>query len=287
MRVLVSMRPRPSRDSRTAARTRGRGRDGTGRGRGARAARRCTLRPTARRDRRGARGRGSRTSCAPGTPSPTIGYLFGTTRTCQPGASGSPGPTRATSGGVSASLPSQNGQLSTRTGIGACCTRNVSGRSARAGARITRSPVSSSTSSSCTKGQARARSRLPWTYGRAVRDHRRRAGWQHRGDRRGFARRRRHARRARHHRRCRAPLGLHPEQGDDRDGQRAHRARERPCDGSGRDRAPGCSRVARSGDEDGGHPPRRCHEPARVPRCAPGARDRAAHRRVHGRGRYR
>ncbi len=31
------------------------------------------------------------TSCAPATPSPTIGYLFGTTRSVQPRVSGAPG----------------------------------------------------------------------------------------------------------------------------------------------------------------------------------------------------
>ncbi len=131
---------------------RSRARDGSARGRAARARHRRGRGRRARRGRRRARGRRSRPRARPATPSPTIGYLFGTTRSVQPGVSGSPGPNRATSGGVSRSLPAQNGQVATLRGSGSECTRKVSGRSARAGARITRSPVSSSTRSCCIEG---------------------------------------------------------------------------------------------------------------------------------------
>ena len=77
-----------------------------------------------------------------------VGYLFGTTRTRQPGVSGSPGPRRATSGGVSCSLPSQNGQAGTEGGSSGASVRNVSGRTDRPGATITRAPVSRSSRSS-------------------------------------------------------------------------------------------------------------------------------------------
>ena len=69
------------------------------------------------------------------------------------------------------------------------------------------------------------------------RDHRWRPRRQHVRDRRGDARCRGHADRARHRRRRRAPVGLHPVEGDDRHRRRAGRARPRAHDGPRRPRA--------------------------------------------------
>ena len=95
-------------------------------------------------------------------------------------------------------------------------------------------------------------------------------GRQHRGDGRGVARRRSDADRARHHRRRRAPLGLHPEQGDGRDrrrADRAHAARTRwACEAEGR---LDVRRAPRAHRGHGGDAARRRHEPARVAGRAP------------------
>ena len=67
--------------------------------------------------------------------------------------------------------------------------------------------------------------RVAWSRARTFRDHRWRTRRKHRGDGRRVARRGGHADRARRDRRRRAPLGLHPEQGDGRHRQRARRPR--------------------------------------------------------------
>ena len=79
-----------------------------------------------------------------------------------------------------------------------------------------------------------------------TRDHRWRAGWQHRGDRRGDARCRGHARRARRDRRRRAPVGLHPVEGDDRHRRRARRTRPRRHHGPRGERRARRRRAART-----------------------------------------
>ncbi len=92
---------------------------------------------------------------APGPASapPTIGNLLGNTRTRQPGASGVPAPVRATSGGVSASAPGQNGQSGASTPRGAfvvepALLEKVTGRAPRPAATITSCPLSGSWRSS-------------------------------------------------------------------------------------------------------------------------------------------
>ena len=162
--------------------------------------------------------------------SPTIGYRFGTTRTCQPGRVGRAGADARDLGRRLASCPGQNGQ--SRAAWPA--------RPRRAGALNTIGPGRApGRDDHAVAGQlvgaellhvvrvggwpARSLDVVPVRFviiGGGP-------GGQHRGDRRGVARRRGDADRARHHRRRRAPLGLHPEQGDGRDRQRARRARAR------------------------------------------------------------
>ena len=85
------------------------------------------------------------------TPSPTIGYLFGTTRSCPARRVGcARRRRRATSGGVSCSLPAAERTGRRRSPAAARRARGTCRAAARApGARITRSPVSSSTRSCC------------------------------------------------------------------------------------------------------------------------------------------
>ena len=95
------------------------------------------------------------TSCAPGDAVlPTIGYMFGHDADVQPGVSGSPAPSRATSGGVVPRCPRQNGQVGDGSPVSGSASDalNVSGRSRAAGREDDRSPVSSSTRSCCIEG---------------------------------------------------------------------------------------------------------------------------------------
>src|SRR5579864_1995612 len=107
------------------------------------------------------------TSCAPTPPMPSYmpsqvtsvepsmrsaGYLFGTTRTCQPGVSGAVPGRRiaAISGGVVASRPSQNGQLADGAASGSPPLAKSLGRAARSLAMITQRRVMGSLRSSGT-----------------------------------------------------------------------------------------------------------------------------------------
>src|SRR5579862_2612006 len=107
------------------------------------------------------------TSCAPTPPMPSYmpsqvtsvepsmrsaGYLFGTTRTCQPGVSGAVPGRRiaAISGGVVVSRPSQNGQLADGAASGSPPLAKSLGRAARSFAMITQRRVMGSLRSSGT-----------------------------------------------------------------------------------------------------------------------------------------
>src|SRR3954454_6190262 len=90
-------------------------------------------------------------SAASGSPAPSAGYRFGTTRTSQPGESAAPPPGRSahTSRGVRSSWPSANGSLSGSIGgRSSIFELNAPGRAARSPAMIARSPVSGSIRSS-------------------------------------------------------------------------------------------------------------------------------------------
>src|SRR4051794_40517801 len=90
-------------------------------------------------------------SAASGSPAPSAGYRFGTTRTSQPGESAAPPPGRSahTSGGVRSSLPSANGSFSGSIGgRSSIFELNAPGRAARSPAMMARSPVSGSIRSS-------------------------------------------------------------------------------------------------------------------------------------------
>jgi hypothetical protein len=82
------------------------------------------------------------------------GYLLGTTRMRQPGVSGAVAGSRSaqTSGGVSDSLPAQNGQsraaLPFAPGTSSLLAAKAAGRSARPAAMIVRRPLSGSSRSS-------------------------------------------------------------------------------------------------------------------------------------------
>src|SRR5262249_52607138 len=108
------------------------------------------------------------TSCAPmpfirsNIPSParssvpstcSAGYLFGTTRTSQPGEFDAPPFCRydSTSGGVSASRPGQNGHCARSTGT-TCSRRKSLGRFWRSVEMITQRPVTGSLRSSGIEG---------------------------------------------------------------------------------------------------------------------------------------
>ncbi len=100
-------------------------------------------------------------------------------------------------------------------------------------------------------------------------------GWRSRGEhvreRRRDPRRGRHARRTRHRRRRRAPLGLHPVEGTDRDRWRAARARPRALDGPLGFGSPRRRRAARARRVDRGSPASVADHRARV---AAGSGDR-------------
>src|SRR5579864_4534269 len=82
----------------------------------------------------------------------SAGYLFGTTRTCQPGVSGAVPGRRiaAISGGVVPSRPSQNGQLADDAASGSPPLAKSLGRAARSLAMITHRRVIGSLRSSGT-----------------------------------------------------------------------------------------------------------------------------------------
>ena len=123
--------------------------------------------------------------------------------------------------------------------------------------RRCRSRASDSSPGPSRLGDARAARLQPWATvacgrERALRDHRRRPGRQHRGHVRGPPRRRGHDDRARHRRRRRPPLGLHPVEDDDRHrrGDELHPAHRRHGP-----RARSTAEV----DIDGAEGPRRRH----------------------------
>ena len=191
------------------ARRRARRSDGRGRATG--------RSPRARRWRRGRRP-GRRRS----------GRGSGTTRTRQPGLSG-----RAVTGAVrprAASRARGPGRTGTprRLPVGAARrrpARRCAGARPRPGARSTSRPVERVVTQlrhrAARVRRARSLVRVPT---HPTGDHRRRSRGQHVRDGRGDPRRRGHARRARRRRRRRAPVGLHPVEGDDRHRRRARRS---------------------------------------------------------------
>ncbi len=77
-----------------------------------------------------------------------MGKRFGNTRIRHPGVSGSPFPVRATSGGVRASWPGQNGQSGASAPGSSARAAKVTGRAARPAATITSCPLNGSWRSS-------------------------------------------------------------------------------------------------------------------------------------------
>ena len=157
-------------------------------------------------------------------------------------------PVRCTSGGVIVSLPGAERAVGRRRRFESVGGATVNGRAARSTATIT---VASAdrvvTELGHPEGRYRSVGRVAWLDARAPRDHRWWTRRQHRGDRRRDARRRGHAHRARHHRRRRAPVGLHPVEGDDRDRRRALGADPGARDGPASPRAASTSTRCASG----------------------------------------
>src|SRR3954470_13698108 len=89
----------------------------------------------------------------------SAGYRFGTTRTCQPGVSGSLpfGRTAYTSGGVCASWPSRKGSVAGSIGGHGSADRPPPGRVARSGVTIDFRPLNGSTRTSGMRPQGRRR----------------------------------------------------------------------------------------------------------------------------------